>query len=145
MERDELVNNFSFKSALKTLKKKYPYIKDAFPSDTFEEDRDTYDAFYTINLVIDGEKFFEEFPEYYESLWDFFKKEYEKSGRIKVSIHEFYRFNEDGTIDMRPDDLKEEIYDLAQKKIRSIQNFGGVSDEMTLDRALYPAKFIIEK
>lgn len=145
MERDELINNFSFKSAVKTLKKKYPFIKDVIPSDEFEEDRGNYDSFYTVNLVVDGEKFFQEFPQYYEALWDWFKKEYEEKGSIRVSFNEFYRFDEDGKIDLGADDLKEDMYELMRKKIKNIKNSGIVSDEMTLDRALFISRLILEK
>lgn len=145
MERDELINNFSFKSAVKTLKKKYPFIKDVIPSDEFEEDREIYDAFYVVDLVVDGEKFFREFPQYYEALWDWFKTEYEKNRSIRISFNEFYTFDEDGKIDLGADDLKEEMYNLVKKKINSIINSGVVSDKMTLDRALYPYKLILEK
>jgi hypothetical protein len=145
MTREELANNFSFKSSVKALKKKFPYIKDVVPGKDFENDLEVYDSFYVVDLIIDGDKFFELYPNYYEAMWPMFRKEYEKNKKIKLSFSEFYTYDENENLDLSADELRNDIMQIMDKQIKNIRNSGIVPEEMHLDRYLYPGHLFFEK
>ena len=145
MTRDELVNNFSFKSSVKALKKKFPFIKDVVPGKDFENDLDSYDSFYVVDLIIDGNKFFELYPNYYEALWSLLKKEYEKNKKVKLGFSEFYTWDENENLDLSADELRTDIIQTSDKQIKNIINSGVVPEELQLNRYLYPGHLFFEK
>jgi hypothetical protein len=145
MTRDELVNNFSFKSSVKALKKNFPFVKDVVPSSDFEKELDLYDSFYVVDLIIDGNKFFDAYPNYYEALWSLLKREYENNKKMKLGFSEFYSFDENGILDLSADEIRKDMYALMQKRINDINKGGVVPEELQLDRPLYPGHLLFEK
>jgi hypothetical protein len=145
MTRDELVNNFSFKSSVKALKKNFPFVKDVVPSSDFENDLEIYDSFYTIDLIIDGDKFFEMYPDFYNTLWGQLKRDYEQNKKVRVTFSEFYSFDENGNLDLSADEIRKDMYALMQKRINDINKGGVVPEELQLDRSLYPGHLLFEK
>jgi|694.fasta_scaffold05544_14 hypothetical protein len=145
MTRDELVNNFSFKSSIKALKKNFPFVKDVVPGYDFENDLANYDSFYTIDLIIDGDKFFEMYPDFYNTLWHSLKREYEQNKKVKLSFSEFYKFDEAGNLDLSADELRKDMYALMGKRIKDINKSEVVPEEFQLNRSLYPGYLLFEK
>jgi hypothetical protein len=145
MTRDELVNNFSFKSSVKALKKNFPFVKDVVPSSDFENDLEIYDSFYTIDLIIDGDKFFEMYPDFYNTLWGQLKRDYEQNKKVRVTFSEFYSLDENGNLDLSADEIRKDMYALMQKRINDINKGGVVPEELQLDRSLYPGHLLFEK
>ena len=145
MTREELLNNFSFKSSVKALKKKYPFIKDVVPGTDFEKDLEVYDTFYVVDLIIDGDKFFEMYPNYYDNLWPILKKEYENRRKLKLMFQEFYTFDENENLDLSADELRNDIMQIMDKQIKNIRDSGVVPKELHINRYLYPGFLFIEK
>lgn len=145
MTREELSNNFSFKSSVKALKKKFPFIKDVVPGRDFENDLEVYDTFYVVDLIIDGDKFFEMYPDYYDNLWEPLKKEYENNRKLKLMFQEFYTWDENENLDMSADELRNDIMQTMDKQIRNIRESGVVPKDLHINRYLYPGLLFIEK
>lgn len=145
MTREEISNNFSFKSAVKALKKKFPFIKNVVPGQDFEKDLDLYDSFYVVDLIIDGDKFFDAYPNYYEALWSLLKREYENNKKVRLGFSEFYTWDENENLDLSADELRTEIMGTLDKQIKNIRSSGIVPEEMHLDRYLYPGHLFFEK
>jgi hypothetical protein len=139
MTREELLNNISFKTIAREMKKKYPFITYVRPGEEFENDLETYDTFYTIEFVVDTEKFLEMYPNF--SIPKYYYKRIKEDGSISSPLWHVLDFDESS--DFSPYDLHQEINETLSNITERIKSIDAIPDEYKLDRILYGNRYIL--
>jgi hypothetical protein len=139
MTREELLNNISFKTIAREMKKKYPFITHVRPGEDFENDLETYDTFYTIEFVVDTEKFLEMCPNF--SIPKYYYKRSKEDGSISSPLWHVLDF--DKSSDFSGYDLHQEINETLSNITKRIKSIDAIPDEYKLDRILYGNRYIL--
>ena len=132
LTREEFLDNYEYKVTKRLLKKEFPFIIDVVPTENFEE----YESVHFVYVIIDPNKFMEEYPE--ARIWSHLKylSEIFMPGYVYGMSFKFFFDTEE---DYLP--LQKEI----EETIRGVHYSQSIPPDLKLPTSIGVSGFLIPK
>ena len=130
--REEFLDNYEYKVIKRLLKKEFPFIIDVVPTENFED----YSSVHFVYVIIDPNKFMEEYPE--AKLYSYIKYlgEIFMPGYVYGMSFKFFFESEE---DLYP--IQEEISDT----IRGVHNSNSIPSDLKLPTTISVSGYFVPK